>query len=199
MGCTASHHILHQNHCKYILPHTVSFWEIITQWVFQDDLTEKNRDETLPILTWLLCPKLLSLEKPFEFIWNLKSSFEIWKFNSNLTKFFRAICMYSSLSLIHTHCITPWGPCLELIFKQDEIFSYSHYTFKFQKIIWDLKEIQKNFQDIKVFDIIIFLEAKRRHESFQMFQWISYILVILFFSDKAILTPFSFLRSEYSI
>ena len=28
-----------------------------------------------------LCPKLLSLENPFEFIWNLKSSFEIWKLN----------------------------------------------------------------------------------------------------------------------
>ena len=34
-----------------------------------------------------LCPKLLSLENPFEFIWNHKSSFEIWKLIFNL-KFF---------------------------------------------------------------------------------------------------------------
>jgi hypothetical protein len=31
----------------------------------------------------ILFPKLLSLENPFECIWNLKSSFEIWKFNWN--------------------------------------------------------------------------------------------------------------------
>ena len=35
-----------------------------------------------------LCPKLLSLENPFEFIWNLKSSFGIGKFSSNLKKFY---------------------------------------------------------------------------------------------------------------
>ena len=28
MGCTASHHILHQNHCKYLPPHTVPFWDM---------------------------------------------------------------------------------------------------------------------------------------------------------------------------
>ena len=33
------------------------------------------------------CWKLLYLENPFEFIWNLKSSFEIWKLNLNLKKF----------------------------------------------------------------------------------------------------------------
>ena len=31
-----------------------------------------------------LCPKLLCLENPFEFIWNLKLSFEFWKSNLNL-------------------------------------------------------------------------------------------------------------------
>ena len=31
-------------------------------------------------------PKLLSLENPFEFNWNLKWGFEIWKFNLNLKK-----------------------------------------------------------------------------------------------------------------
>ena len=34
------------------------------------------------------CPKLLFLENPFEFIWNLKLSFEIWKFNLNVKKFY---------------------------------------------------------------------------------------------------------------
>jgi hypothetical protein len=38
------------------------------------------------ILLFILCPKLLSLENPFEFIWNLNSSFEIWKLNLNLKK-----------------------------------------------------------------------------------------------------------------
>ena len=39
--------------------------------------------------SWLdWCPKLLSLENPFEFIWNLKSSFGIWKFNFNLKKYY---------------------------------------------------------------------------------------------------------------
>ena len=33
-------------------------------------------------------PKLLFLENLFEFIWNLKSSFEIWKLNINLKKFY---------------------------------------------------------------------------------------------------------------
>ena len=33
---------------------------------------------------FVLCPKLLCLENQFEFIWNLKSSFQIWTFNSNL-------------------------------------------------------------------------------------------------------------------
>ena len=35
-----------------------------------------------------LCPKLLPLENPFWFIWNLKSSFESWKFNFNLKKYY---------------------------------------------------------------------------------------------------------------
>ena len=35
-----------------------------------------------------LCWKLLSLENPFEFIWNLKSKFELWKLNSNLKIFY---------------------------------------------------------------------------------------------------------------
>ena len=33
-----------------------------------------------------LCLKLLCFKNPFEFIWNLKTSFEIWKFDINLKK-----------------------------------------------------------------------------------------------------------------
>ena len=35
-----------------------------------------------------ICSKLLSVENLFEFIWNLKSSFEIWKFYFNLEKYY---------------------------------------------------------------------------------------------------------------
>jgi hypothetical protein len=45
-------------------------------------------DQIHMIIIFLLCRKLLSLENPFEFIWNLKSSFEIWKFDLNLLKFY---------------------------------------------------------------------------------------------------------------
>ena len=58
-----------------------------------------------------LCWKLLSLENPFEFFWNPKSSFGIWKSNLNLNYFILsenlfqtwtlrrgAMCVYSSLS-----------------------------------------------------------------------------------------------------
>ena len=43
------------------------------------------------------CPKLLSLENSFEFIWNLKSSFEIWKEylpNVLVSKFWGQIFVY---------------------------------------------------------------------------------------------------------
>ena len=33
------------------------------------------------------CPKLLFPENPFEYIWNVRSSFEIWKFDLKLEKF----------------------------------------------------------------------------------------------------------------
>ena len=36
----------------------------------------------------LLCPKLVYLENSFELFWNLKSSFEIWKVNFNLKKYY---------------------------------------------------------------------------------------------------------------
>ena len=42
-----------------------------------------------------VCWKLLSLENPFVFIWSLKSSFEIWKFNLNL-KFYYAVWKFIS-------------------------------------------------------------------------------------------------------
>ena len=48
---------------------------------------------SIPLLL-SLCWKLLSLENPFEFNWNTKSSFEIWKFNRNL-KFFLSFLFQS--------------------------------------------------------------------------------------------------------
>ena len=49
----------------------------------------------IPVFLIILCWKLLSVENPFEFIWNPKSSFEIWKFNLNL-KFFYPVWKFIS-------------------------------------------------------------------------------------------------------
>ena len=84
-----------------------------------------------------LCQKLLSLENPFEFIWNLKYSFKTLKFDLNLKK----VCLvcHGPLGVVqcaciqpyhminwntHTwHGITPQGPRLKKIFRQDKKIS----------------------------------------------------------------------------
>ena len=100
------------------------------------------------IVSSALCPKLLSLENSSKVIWNLKSSFEIWKFDFNL-KFFiasknlfqiwtlkdGAMCVYSFLScdkIEYTH-IAPLSTV--------HIWNFQTGYF-FQTWIWNLKEIQ---------------------------------------------------------
>ena len=51
------------------------------------------------------CPKLLSLENPSEFIWILKSGFEIWKIESKPEK------VLSSLKIYFKHGLCGVVPC----------------------------------------------------------------------------------------
>ena len=53
-------------------------------------------------------PKLLFLENLFEFIWNIKSSFEIWKFNLNLKKFHAVWKFISNMEVVPCVCIQPY-------------------------------------------------------------------------------------------
>ena len=53
----------------------------------------KNTNRNLNTTTYW-CPKLLSLENLFEFIWNLNSSFKILKFNLDLKKKISCLKIY---------------------------------------------------------------------------------------------------------
>ena len=73
-----------------------------------------KKNVTYLIFFWLyigskkfyLCPKLLSLENPFEFIWNLKYSFKTLKFDLNLKK----VCLvcHGPLGVVQCACIQPY-------------------------------------------------------------------------------------------
>ena len=96
-----------------------------------------------------LCPKL---ENPFEFIWNLKSSFEIRKCNLNLIisyPIWKLISIMDPEELCHVIRLNTltWHHSVR------SMFEINVQTFKFQSSIWDFKWIQMNFQEIKVLGI----------------------------------------------
>ena len=95
------------------------------------------------------CPKLLFLENPFEFIWNLKSSFEIshfklnlkivysiWKCiqNMNLEGEVRCVFNHIKWKLEYTHM----APLPRVLF-WNELKNDLKDTFRFQKNIWDFE------------------------------------------------------------